>query len=149
MARLRSLLGLLLAAITVFVVGCGGANLSQPTTYTADQVAEIEIYSPRVTELRDRFPELEDYIRTKDWVNIRSFIHGPMGELRARLGRVAARLLPQDAKQARVLADDLAVHLERLDAAAEDFNQTLAGQEYRLALDDFDAFLSLIPDANS
>jgi photosystem II protein PsbQ len=145
MAKLRSLLGLLLAAIAIFVVGCGGGNVAPPTTYSADQIAQIQIYAPRVTELRDRFPELEGYIQTKDWVNIRSFIHGPMGELRARLGRVAARLLPQQAAQAKALADDLAVHLERLDAAAADFNQIEAGKQYRLALDDFDAFLDLVP----
>ncbi|MEM9005219.1 MAG: photosystem II protein PsbQ [Cyanobacteria bacterium P01_F01_bin.86] len=149
MARYRSLLGLLFAAITVFVVGCGGANVSQPTTYSAEQIAQIEIYTPGVTELRDRFPELQDYIQNKEWVNIRSFIHGPMGELRARLGRVSARLLPQDAAQAKALADDLAARLERLDAAAEAYNQVESGGQYRKALDDFDAFLSLIPGENS
>jgi photosystem II protein PsbQ len=144
--RFRSILGVLLAAIAVFMVSCGGSNVSQPTTYSSDQLAQLEIYTPRVTELRDRFPELEDYIQTKDWVDIGSFIHGPMGELRARLGRVAGRLLPQDAAKAKALADDLAVHLERLDAAAQDYNQIEAGKQYREALDDFDAFLSLIPD---
>ena len=149
MTRYRSFLGLILAVITVFVVGCGGGNISQPTTYTSDQIAEIQVYTPRVTELRDRFPELEAYIQDKDWVNIRSFIHGPMGELRVRLGRVAVRLLPQVADQAKALADELAVHLERLDAAAEAFNQIESAEQYRLALDDFDAFLSLVPDENS
>ncbi|MBE7382619.1 MAG: photosystem II protein PsbQ [Leptolyngbya sp. SIO1E4] len=149
MTRYRSFLGLILAVITVFVVGCGGGNISQPTTYTSDQIAEIQVYTPRVTELRDRFPELEAYIQDKDWVNIRSFIHGPMGELRVRLGRVAVRLLPQAADQAKALADELAVHLERLDAAAEAFNQIESAEQYRLALDDFDAFLSLVPDENS
>lgn len=144
--RFRSALSFLLAVIAVLIVSCGGSNVSQPTTYTSDQLAQIEIYAPQVTELRDRFPELENYIQNKDWVNIGSFIHGPMGELRARLGRVAVRLLPQDAEQAKALADDLAVHLERLDAAAQEFNQIEAAKQYREALDDFDAFISLIPD---
>lgn len=144
--RFRAVLSLVLAAVATLVVGCGGANVSQPTTYSADQIAQIEIYAPRVTELRDRFPELEDYIQSKDWSDISSFIHGPMGELRARLGRVTARLLPQDAAQAKALADEIAVHLERLDAAASSFNQIEAAKQYREALDDFDAFVSLIPD---
>lgn len=149
MARYRSLLAFVLAAITVLAVGCSGANVSLPATYTTDQIAEIQVYTPRVTELRDRFPELEDYIQNKDWVNIRSFTHGPMGQLRVRLGQVAVRLLPQDAKQAKALADDLAVCLERLDAAAANFNQIESGKQYRLALDDFDEFLSLIPQETS
>lgn len=144
--RLRSALGFVLAAISVFIVSCGGSNVSQPTTYTGEQIAQIEIYAPRVTELRDRFPELENYIQDKDWGNISSFIHGPMGELRARLGRVAVRLLPQDAETAKALADELAVHLEKLDAAAQEYNQIQAATQYREALDDFDAFISLIPD---
>lgn len=149
MARYRSLLGLLFAAIAVFMVGCGGAKVAQPTTYTADQIAQIEVYATPVTELRDRFPELEDSIQNKDWVDIRSFIHGPMGELRVTLGRLAVRLLPQDAKQAKALADDLANRLERLDAAAEAYDQIESASQYRKALDDFDAFLSLIPSENS
>ncbi len=146
MTRFRSLLSLTLAAIAVFVIGCSSASVSQPTTYSAEKVAELQVYTPAVTQLRDRFPELETYIQNKDWVNIRSFIHGPMGELRARLGRVAVRLLPKDAAAAKDLADDLAVHLEKLDAAAADFNQVEAGTEYRKALDAFDAFLSLLPE---
>ncbi|MDB9526612.1 photosystem II protein PsbQ [Oscillatoria sp. CS-180] len=145
--RFRSLLGWALAAIAVCIVGCGGADVSQPTTYSNEQLAQIEIYAPRVVELRDRFPELEDYIQNKDWVDINSFIHGPLGELRARLGRVTSRLLLQDAEKAKVLADDIGNHLERLDAAAEKYNQIEAASQYRQALDDFDAFISLIPKA--
>ncbi|MGF1524269.1 MAG: photosystem II protein PsbQ [Leptolyngbyaceae cyanobacterium] len=149
MVRFRSLLGLLLSVIAVFVVGCGGANVSQPTTYSADQIAQIEVYNRPVVELRDRFPELEGYIQEKDWVDIRTFIHGPMGELRVKLGRLAARLLPQDAKQAKALAEDLATRLERLDVAAEEYNQIEAGSQYRKALDDFDAFLALVPKGDA
>jgi photosystem II protein PsbQ len=146
MTRLRSLLSLILVAIAVLVVGCSNATVTQPSTYNAEKIADLQIYTPAVTELRDRFPELEDYIQNKDWVNIRSFIHGPMGELRARLGRVAIRLLPNSSPQAKALADSLAVHLEKLDAAAADFNQIEAANQYRQALDDFDAFLALLPD---
>ncbi|MEL7313543.1 MAG: photosystem II protein PsbQ [Cyanobacteria bacterium J06559_3] len=149
MARFRSILGLFLAVIAVFVVGCGGTNVSQPTTYSADQIAQIELYNRPVVELRDRFPELEGYIQNKDWVDIRTFIHGPMGELRARLGRLTARLLPQDAKQAKALAEDLANRLERLDVAADEYNQVEAGSQYRKALDDFDAILSLVPQEDA
>lgn len=145
MARFRSFLGFLLAVLAVCIVGCGGAKVSQPTTYTPEQMAQVETYSSAVLELRDRFPELEQYIQTKDWVDISTFIHGPMGELRVKLGRLAARLLPQDAKQAKALAEDLGNRLERLDAAASEYNQIEAASQYRKALDDFDEFLALVP----
>ncbi|MEM1309884.1 MAG: photosystem II protein PsbQ [Cyanobacteria bacterium P01_C01_bin.70] len=142
----RSLVGLVLALLATCLVGCGGAKVSEPTTYTGEQLAKIEILAPRATELRVLFPELEQFIQDKDWVNISSFIHGPMGELRVRLDRLATRLLPADAKQAKYFAEEVAKHLEKLDAAAEAYNQVEAGNQYRQALDDFDAFISLIPD---
>lgn len=144
--RYRAVLGIVLAAIATLLVSCGGpGDTATAPTYTPEKVEQIQVFATGVQTLRDRFPELEEYIQTKDWVNIRSFIHGPLGELRARLGRVSARLLPQDAAPAQALAEDLAVHLEGLDAAAASFNQIEAGTQYRLALDDFDAFLTLIP----
>lgn len=147
MGRFRPILAWILAAISVCIIGCGGSQVAQPTTYSADQMAQIGIYAPRVIELRERFPELEEYIQDKDWGDISSFIHGPMGELRARLDRVAVRLLPQSTPQARELAEEIGNHLERLDAASESYNQIEAANQYRQALDDFDAFISLIPKA--
>jgi photosystem II protein PsbQ len=145
MTRYRSILGILLAAIATFLVSCGGPAVTKVPTYTPTMLEQIQTLTPRVTGLRDRFPELESYIQNKSWVDIRSFIHGPMGELRLRLGRVANQLLPNDASQAKALIDNLALHLERLDAAAADYNQVEAGKQYRLALDDFDAFFELVP----
>lgn len=144
--RLRPIISVVLAVVATCIVGCGGAEVSQPTTYSGEQIAQLEIFAPRVTELRDLFPELEDYIQNKDWVEIDSFIHGPMGELRVRLDRVAVRLLPQDAEQAQYYAEEIGTHLEKLDAAAEAYNQIEAGKQYREALDDFNAFVELIPN---
>lgn len=145
MARYRSILGILLAAIATFLVSCGGPSTPETTTYTPEQIEQIQTFTPAVEQMRSRFPELEEYIRQKDWVNVKSFIHGPMGDLRMRLGQLAARLLPPDQKQAKSLADDLFNRLERLDEAAENYNQIEAGRQYRQALDDFDAFLELVP----
>ncbi|XGB43979.1 MAG: hypothetical protein LVS60_06150 [Nodosilinea sp. LVE1205-7] len=86
-------------------------------------------------------------MQNQDWVNVQSFIHGPMGELRARVNRLAASLLLRDQPQAEALAKEIYGHLERLDEAAANGQQTAAGREYRNALDDFDSFLSLIPSA--
>lgn len=146
MGRFRPLLALLLAVLASGLVACGGGPASKaPTTYTPAILQQVELYSPGVATLRNRFPELENYIQAQDWVNVQSFIHGPMGELRARANRLAATLLPQDKEQAQALAQELYVHLERLDEAAANRQQVIAGQEYRNALDDFDSFLSLVP----
>lgn len=145
MGRFRPLIGILLAFLATCLVACGGPAAKQPTTYTPDILQRVELYTPGVATLRDRFPELEQYIQVKDWVDVQSFIHGPMGELRARLNRLASALLPKDQPRALELAQELYGHLERLDQAAAEGRQVTAGQEYRNALDDFDSFLSLVP----
>ncbi len=145
MGRFRPLLGIVLAIVATCLVACGGPAAKIPTTYSPAMLQQVQLYTSPVTDLRDRFPELESYIQTKDWVNVQSFIHGPMGEMRARLGRLSNQLLVKDQPQAKALAQDLFGHLERLDEAAATNQQVLAGQEYRNALDDFDAFLSLVP----
>jgi photosystem II protein PsbQ len=135
----------LLAIVATFLVACGGPAAKIPTTYTPEILQRVELYTPAVAELRDRFPELQGYIQKKDWVNVQSFIHGPMGEMRARVNRLAATLLTKDQPQAQALAKELYAHLERLDEAAANNQQVIAGQEYRNALDNFDAFLSFVP----
>jgi photosystem II protein PsbQ len=145
MGRFRPLLGILLAVVASCLVACGGPAAKIPTTYTPEILQQVELYTPAVAELRDRFPELQSYIQQKDWVNVQSFIHGPMGEMRTRINRLAGTLLTKDKPQAQSLAKEIYTHLERLDEAAANNQQVIAGQEYRNALDDFDAFLSLVP----
>lgn len=145
MGRFRPILGVILAIIATVLVSCGNPPAKIVNTYTPEVLQKVELYTPAVVELRDRLPELEDYIQTKDWVNVQSFIHGPMGELRARISRLTATLVPKDQPQAKALAQELFVHLERLDQAASDGQQVIAGQEYRNALDDFESFLKLVP----
>ncbi len=145
MGRFRPLLGILLAVVASCLVACGGPAAKIPTTYTPEILQQVELYTPAVAELRDRFPELQGYIQQKDWVNVQSFIHGPMGEMRTRVNRLAGTLLTKDKPQAQSLAKEIYTHLERLDEAAASNQQVIAGQEYRNALDDFDSFLSLVP----
>ncbi len=149
MGRFRPLLGILLAVVATCLVACGGPAAKIPTTYTPEILQQVELYTPAVAELRDRFPELEGYIQAKDWVNVQSFIHGPMGEMRTRVNRLANSLLTKDKPQAQAIAQELYTHLERLDEAAATNQQVIAGQEYRNALDDFDAFLNLVPTFQS
>ncbi len=149
MGRFRPLLGILLAIAATCLVACGGPAAKIPTTYTPAILQQVELYTPAVAELRDRFPELEGYIQSKDWVNVQSFVHGPMGEMRTRVNRLANSLLTKDKPQAQAIAQELYTHLERLDEAAAANQQVIAGQEYRNALDDFDTFLSLVPTFQS
>lgn len=144
MARLRSLTGLLLAAIAVFVIGCS-APAAKVTTYTPEQLGLIETYASSVSGLRERMPELETYIDQQDWVDVQYFIHGPLGELRIRMDRLARQLLPGSQDQAKTLAKELYRHLVKIDEAAADRDTPLASSQYYEALKDFDAYLDLLP----
>ena len=145
MAKIRSLTGLLLAAIAVLVIGCS-APAAKVTTYTPEQIGVISTYTNGVVALRDRMPELETYIDKKNWGDVQYFIHGPLGELRARMDRLARQLLPETQDEAKLLAKDLYKHLVKIDEAADSRDTQLASSQYYEALKDFDAYLTLVPD---
>ena len=60
---------------------------------------------------------------------------------------LSRNLLVKDQKQAANLAKTVFGHFERLDAAAKDRNSAAAVSHFRDAVEDFDAFLNLIPKA--
>ncbi|WP_346292114.1 photosystem II protein PsbQ [Sphaerothrix gracilis] len=143
----RSFTSLLIAAIAVLTISCSSAQQAAAPTYTSTQIEQIQAYSPRVVALRERIPELKAYIQDQDWINVQTFVHGPLGELRARMNRLARQLLPQDQAKANELAKDLYNHLVAIDEAAVARNISVAKRQYQQAIEDFDAFLELVPQA--
>jgi photosystem II protein PsbQ len=146
--RLQSLLPLILVLIVTFVTACGGSPVAQaPPTYTTEKVAQLQQYANPIETARQRMPELASLIARKDWVNVENFIHGPLGQLRGSMSFIARNLLPKDQDQAKESAENLFVHLERIDTAAKANRVDIAQQQYLEALADFDAFLALVPGA--
>lgn len=145
MFRYRSLLSLVLALVATFLVSCGSPSAKQPPTYTQAQLSQIEIYVPRLTQMRDRLPELQAAISRESWFNVDNFIHGPLGELRQSLTRVSRNLLPADQKVANSLIDEVFQNLEDLDRAALDNNYQEAVVGYNALVKNLDAFLDLVP----
>ena len=143
----RSFTSLLIAAIALLTISCSSAQQVAAPTYTSTQIEQIQAYSPRVVALRERIPELKAYIQDQDWINVQTFVHGPLGELRARMNRLARQLLPQDQAKANELAKDLYNHLVAIDEAAVARNISVAKRQYQQAIEDFDAFLELVPQA--
>jgi photosystem II protein PsbQ len=145
MSLFRPLISLLLVCIAVLVVSCSDGNVKAPT-YSDAQLANIQIASNSVEKIKSRLPELEAYINKQDWNNVRSFIHGPLGELRSRMTGVARELLPAKRSKALDLGKEVFGHLNKIDAAAADNNQLLAASNYSEALKDFQAFNDLLPE---
>jgi photosystem II protein PsbQ len=150
MKKFQSILAIALALVAVVVFSFGSpaeAKRGKATTYSAEQLAEIQASAANLTAVRDRLPELAELIQKQDWVFVRNFIHGPLGELRATMSRVSRNLLPDAQKQALKLLRDVFDDLETIDVAAQNRDYKLAIRNYAETLRDFDAFLDLIPKA--
>ncbi|MEO0867426.1 MAG: photosystem II protein PsbQ [Cyanobacteria bacterium J06642_11] len=141
----RSILGVFLVAIATLLVSCGGDTVATPPTYTADQVAQIAIYTKRIQTSKDRLPELAGYIREENWANVDNFIHGPLGELRTGMNRLAFLLLPEDKADALKLSDAITDDLEAMSAAVGTFDSNRTNQAYIRFAKDLSTFLDIIP----
>ncbi|MGL5063618.1 MAG: photosystem II protein PsbQ [Microcoleus sp.] len=146
MTRLRSIFASIVALLMVFLVSCSSGTAAKvPTTYTAAQVQQIQRYVPTLTELRSRMDKLETLIQQRKWTDIRTYIHGPLGDLRGAMKAVSAGLLPKSQQQAADLTKSLFADLVNIDIAAKDVDYPKVLGSYQKAVKDFDAFLQLIP----
>ncbi|WP_058996880.1 photosystem II protein PsbQ [Leptolyngbya sp. NIES-2104] len=145
MAKLRSILALLCCTLMAIVmVGCSSPQAVKPT-YTPEKIAEIQGYAKDLTALSDRLPELQELIQKEDFIFARNFIHGPLGEIRVFMSRVAGSLLPNEQKPARDLAKQIANDLVEIDQASAVNNYKDAVRYYGETVKDLDAFAKLIP----
>lgn len=149
MARYRSILALVLAMVMTFVVSCSSPTAKTPPTYTAQQIAQIQQFASSVEQLRDKMPILATSIQNKNWTDVGTFIHGPLGELRRLLSSTTRQLLPDEQKEASEVAKDLFTRLENIDLAATKANSQAAVQNYQAALKAFDRFLELVPEPSA
>ena len=145
MLRLRSVLSLLLVVVTTLLVSCSSPEAKVPDTYTPDRLSQIEMFLIPVDEAREGMNTLGEFVQDDNWIDTRTYIHGPFGFLRRDLTYLANTLLPSDKAQAEELVDEIFAHLDRLDAGAKDQNGAVTNFEYRNAVSDFDAYLDLVP----
>ena len=147
MTRPRSFFALIMSFMMAFLVSCSSVEAKVPTTYTAAQVQQIQRYVPTLTELRSRMDNLGTLIQKRKWVDTKTYIHGPLGDLRGAMKSVSAVLLPKSQAQAVDLTKSLFADLVNIDIAAKDLDYAKITSSYQKAVNDFDAFLQLIPKA--
>ncbi|MGB3239358.1 MAG: photosystem II protein PsbQ [Geitlerinemataceae cyanobacterium] len=146
----RSILAGIFALFTVILVSCGSPQAKAPPTYSAEQISQLQSSASRLVGMRDRMDELGKLIEAKNWPYVDMFIHGPLGTLREQTSRISRNLLlPSEQQNAAQMAKDLFNHLEDIDAAANADDYYQAVRNYNESLADFDAFLNLIPSADS
>jgi photosystem II protein PsbQ len=147
MTRPRSIFALMMAFLMAFLVSCSSVEAKVPTTYTAAQIQQIQRYVPTLTELRSRMDNLGTLIQKRNWVDTRTYIHGPLGDLRNAMRTVSGSLLPKAQEQAVDLTKSLFADLVNIDLAAKDLDYAKVTASYQKAVNDFDSFLQLIPKA--
>ena len=146
MRLFRPILSLVLVFVTTLLVSCSGPSQAKiPTVYSPEKVAQLQSYREPIALARENMATLKEFIDAENWVNTRTFIHGPLGGLRQEMAIASRKLLPKDQKSAQNLARELFGHFERIDAAAKDRNGSLVKEQYTEAIKDFDAYLNLIP----
>jgi photosystem II protein PsbQ len=144
----RSFLSLVLILVTTLLVSCSSPTQAKvPTVYTPEKIAQLEAFVEPIDTAREKMATLKELIEQENWVDTRTFIHGPLGSLRQDLRILSSKLLPKDQGTAQKIAKELFSHFERIDAAAKDRNAGLAETQYVEAIKDFDAFLDLIPQS--
>ncbi len=146
MKKLRPFLSLVLVLVTTLLVSCSTPNKAKvPTVYTPEKIEQLQLYRAPIAQAREKMSILEEFINQENWVDTRTFIHGPLGELRQAMGSASTRLLQKDQKPSKAIAKELFSHFERIDAAAKDKNYSVAKAQFLEAAKDFDAYLDLIP----
>jgi photosystem II protein PsbQ len=148
MTSLRAILSVILVLVATLLVSCGNPQATQiPTTYSAEKIEQLQVFVEPIAAAQEKLSELQNLIAAENWVDTRTLIHGPLGQLRKDMLTLSASLLPKDQKQATELSREVFGHLERLDAAAQARNLSQAETQFQEARRDFDTFLNLIPQA--
>jgi photosystem II protein PsbQ len=151
MSKYRSTLAFALAFVfTLFITFTDSAaaatkSRAKAPTYSPAQIEQIQGYATEVGALRDRMTELQDLIQNESWTFARNFIHGPLGELRAKMIAAAKVLAPEPQKQARDASKDVFTALVGIDQASADRNYKTAIRNYGLLLKGLDSFFQVLP----
>ncbi len=146
MRLFRPIISIMLVLVTTLLVSCSSAPKAKiPTTYTPEKIAQLQQFRTPISDAREQLNSLKDLIADENWVDTRSFIHGPLGGLRQDMSIVGKKLLQKDQKSAQDLGRELFSDFDKIDAAAKERNGNGAKNAYTRALQDFDSYLDLIP----
>ncbi len=144
----RPFLSVFLVLLTTLLVSCSTPTKAKiPTVYTPEKIEQLKTYINPIADARNKMAELKELINEQNWVDTRTFIHGPLGELRQDMAILSRKLLVKDQKASQDLSRELFSHFERIDAAAKERNFNVAQAQYNEALIDFDAYLNLVPQS--
>ncbi len=100
---------------------------------------------PQIQELDQQVTQLQSLVDSEDWLEIRSYIRGPMGLTRRNLTGLAVTLPEKQKQEVIRLTRELGRSLEKLDFAAKGYDQPqveAAQAGVRKALDELESLFS-------
>ncbi len=112
------------------------------TAQTADYT---DVYVARITQLSDRLGVLEKYVDSNNWNNIRTYIRGPLGEVRRDIAYLAQGLSGNAKQTARNLGKAIADDLVKLDFAAKNNDASGVQSAFDQVTQHFEQLLALLP----
>ena len=96
-------------------------------------------------QLEQQVERLQSLVDAEDWLEIRSYIHGPMGMTRKTLNGLASTLPDKQKREMLRLAKEMGRGLEQLDFAAKAYDQPeveVAQAKVRKTLQELEALFS-------
>lgn len=118
--------------------------LTQPAiAQTKSQIAIRAASTQKLQVLSDRFDRLEKFVYAEKWNDVITYIHGPFGEIRRELRRIAGQLGKSQKESANDLANNLFKNFVKLDIAAKEKDAIAAEKVFKNALQDFEAIVKL------
>ena len=148
MRRFHSLLSLILILVTTLLVSCSNPSASTiPTTYSPEKIEQLQTLIEPVAAAKGQMETLKGFIAEKNWVDTRTYIHGPLGQVRLDIANLNRSLLAKDQKTATKTAKEFLGHLERIDAAAKERNTAAVEIQFSEAVKELNNYLNLLPSA--
>jgi len=121
--------------------------VTQERGYSPKQLEKIKNLAGDVVVLRDRLAGFQPLIEKRQWSEVHQAIPDLLSELRQKMSAVTDQLELQDRLLVRAIETEVLIHLEKIDEADEVSDAREAEVNYQQALQDFDAFLQLVPEA--
>lgn len=113
--------------------------------YSSAQISKLSKSVTQVESLRSRLEAFQPDIEKREWGTVHKDVAGLLPDLKEKMMAVTDQLDLNDRILARAVSTEVFIHLERIDEADEVYDYQAAETNYRQALQDFDAFLDLIP----
>lgn len=129
----QSAIALCLMSLIIFLVGFNGFLFNSPAV--AANKSKLEV-------IGDRLDQLKTFIDDNNWITVKTYIHGPLGQVRQDIGS-AIRLL-RDPTKAKALSNKFFKDLIAIDVAAgkRDIDRTF--DAYEETRQDFDQLVSVL-----